>query len=95
MSAVIDTGYDHYLSLPFNVISSFGLPRVRLQTVRLGDGSSRRAAIYMIEVDWDGQFKRIEALCMPGDPVIGTALLKGYKLDADFISGGSVQVTRL
>jgi hypothetical protein len=47
------------------------------------------------EVLWDGQQRKIRVLCVEGDPLIGTALLAGYKLDADFVAGGLVTLKAL
>jgi hypothetical protein len=48
---------------------------------------------YRADVLWDGQRRPVRVLCVEGDPLIGTGLLKGYILNADFVFGGSVEIS--
>lgn len=95
VTAVIDTGYNGSLSLPLAMITSLSLPPLVSRWVTLGDGSRRILDYYEAEVVWDGQKRIIPVLCVEGDPLIGTALLKGYKMEADFVIGGLVRIVRL
>jgi clan AA aspartic protease len=95
ITGVIDTGYNGSLSLPLALITALGLSRLALRSVTLGDGSRRMRDFYEGQVAWYGQHQSIPVLCLEGDPLIGTALLKGYKLETDFIVGGQVRVVRL
>jgi clan AA aspartic protease len=95
ITAIVDTGYDGFLTLPLSIITSLMLPRMSPQPVTLGDGRTRMSALYEAEIEWDGQFIGIEVLCLAGDALLGTGLLKHYRFGADFVAGGLVQVTRL
>ena len=95
MTAIIDTGYNGFLSLPFPVIAALASPNFTPRVVILSDGTRRISAFYELKIDWDGQYMNVQALCMPGEAVIGTALLKGYKLEADFVRGGLVRIVRI
>jgi clan AA aspartic protease len=95
ITAVIDTGYNGALSLPKAVVAAASLSRSAPRSVTLGDGSQRVLDFYSADVHWDGQRRKIRVLCIEGDPLLGTALLKGYKLDADFADGGFVSITPL
>jgi clan AA aspartic protease len=95
MRAVIDTGYDGALSLPLDVVLSLSLAAAAPRVVTLGDGSQRVCDYYAANVHWDGQIRRIRVLCVEGDPLLGTGLLRRCNLTADFESGGSVTITRL
>jgi clan AA aspartic protease len=92
VTAVIDTGYNGTLTLPFALITTLALTRLASRSVTLGDASRRVLDFYEAEVDWDGQRQSIPVLCVEGDPLIGTALLKGYKMDADFVVDGLVRI---
>jgi clan AA aspartic protease len=92
---VIDTGYNGALSMPRALVTAAALPRLAPRSVTLGDLSQRVLDFYDAHVHWDGQRRKIRVLCVDGDPLLGTALLKGYKLDAEFRSGGSVTITPL
>jgi len=39
--------------------------------------------------------RRIRVLCVEGSPLVGTVVLQGYKLEADFTPGGAVALTPL
>ena len=93
ITAVIDTGYNGALSLPFGIVSVLSLPQSASREVTLGDASRRFFDYYNSEVVWDGHPHRVRVLCVEGDPLIGTGLLAGYKMDADFVPGGLVLLT--
>jgi clan AA aspartic protease len=91
--AVVDTGYNGALTLPAMMVSALALPTLAAREVTLGDTSRKVLDFYRAEIEWDRQRQAIAVLCVEGDPLLGTALLKGYKLEADFVVGGLVQVT--
>lgn len=93
ITAVIDTGYNGYLSLPLATITALALSRRASRSVTLGDGSRRVLNFHEAKIDWGGQRLSIPILNVEGDPLLGTALLQGYKLDADFLIGGVVRIT--
>lgn len=92
LTVVIDTGYNGSLSLPLAVVAALSLPRLASRDVTLGDASRKTLDFYRAEVEWDGQKRAIPVLCVEGDPLLGTALLKGYKMEADFVVDGPVQI---
>jgi clan AA aspartic protease len=90
--AVIDTGYSGALSLPIAVITTLALSPLASRAVRLADRTRRALNTYEAEVLWDGQRRTLRVLALEGDPLIGTALLKGYTLEARFVDGGAVTI---
>jgi clan AA aspartic protease len=92
LTVVIDTGYNGSLSLPLAVVAALSLPRLASRDVTLGDASRKTLDFYRAEVEWDGQKRAIPVLCVEGDPLLGTALLKGYKMEADFVVDGPAQI---
>ena len=88
--AVIDTGYNGSLTLPIEITSILSLPQGASREVTLGDASRRIFDYYNAEVVWESNTRRVRILCVEGDPLIGTQLLEGHKMDADFIRGGVV-----
>lgn len=92
VTAVLDTGYNGAITLPVSVVSALSLPQAAPREVTLGDTSRRVFAYYTAEVVWDGQSRKVRVLCVEGDPLIGTALLAGYKLNADFVVNGPVLI---
>ncbi len=95
ITVVIDTGYNGALSLPQALVSALSLPQAASREVTLGDASRKVFAFYTAEVLWDGVRRKVRILCVEGDPLLGTALLDGYKLVADFVSGGAVVIEAL
>jgi clan AA aspartic protease len=93
VTAVIDTGYNGAITLPAPVVSALALPLGASREVTLGDTSRKVFDYYTVEVVWDGRPRKARVLCVEGDPLIGTALLRGYKLDADFVFNGPVVLT--
>lgn len=88
--AVIDTGYNGALSLPMALVTALALPPLAPSLVRLGDTSRKVMNFYSADVLWDGQRRKIKVLTVEGDPLVGTALLKGYNLNVNFVDGGDV-----
>lgn len=92
---VIDTGYNGSLTLPRSIVTKLSLTAGAARTVILGDRSSKILNFYEAEIVWDGQKRMVPVLCVEGDPLVGTALLEGYKMEADFVMGGQVRLTAI
>lgn len=95
VTAVIDTGYNGSLSLPNAIVTALALPSAAVSTVTLGDATQKIFTFYRAEVLWDGQRRGVRVLGVEGDPLLGTGLLRGYKLSADFAEGGAVFIEPL
>jgi len=95
VTAVIDTGYNGTLSLPLAIVTALALPPAASRIVTLGDASQRVFDFYTAHIHWEGQVRRIRVLCVEGTPLVGTQLLQGHKLEADFTAGGVVILTPL
>ena len=95
IDAVIDTGFDGFLTLPSSLIQELGLVWRRRGRAMLADGSDSLFDIYEATVIWDGRPRRIavdEADC---DPLVGMSLLYGYELTVQVIDGGRVVINPL
>ena len=92
VTAVIDTGYNGALSLPRSIVAALSLPQAAVREVTLGDTSRKVFNFYGADVLWDGQTRKVRVLCVEGAPLLGTALLRGYQIVADFIEGGQVMI---
>jgi clan AA aspartic protease len=95
ITAIIDTGYNGALSLPYATVTALALLSSASRIVTLGDASQRVLDFYTANIHWEAQVRRIRVLCVEGSPLIGTMLLQGYKLEADFTVGGTVTLTPL
>jgi clan AA aspartic protease len=95
IDAVIDTGFNGFISLPSAIITTLQLPWSGSDYVTLGDGSETFFDLYTAVVIWDGQYREIDVAESETEPLLGTALLYGYRLQVDHIEGGKVRIEAL
>jgi clan AA aspartic protease len=94
-NAVIDTGFTGFLSLPTAIIIELGLQWSYRDRATLGDGSETVFDVYNAEILWNGQLREIEIDAAETEPLLGMALLRGYRLQIDTIEGGLVTIETL
>lgn len=95
VEAVIDTGFDGYLSLPTALIRRLGLPWRQRGRALLADGSDSVFDIYEGTVIWDGQPLRVPVDQTETAPLVGMSLLWEYELVTKVRLRGSVSITKL
>jgi clan AA aspartic protease len=95
VDAVIDTGFIGFLSLPIAIIMELELQWSYRDRATLGDGSETVFDVYNAEILWNGQLREIEVDAAETEPLLGMALLRGYRLQVDTIEGGLVTIERL
>ena len=95
VTAVVDTGFDGWLSLPPALIVRLGLPWRRRGRALLADGSETVFDIYDATVDWDRHRLRIPVDETDTVPLVGMALLDGYELNVQVRAGGKVTIKAL
>jgi clan AA aspartic protease len=95
VDAVIDTGFNGFLTLPSAIITALDLPWNASDIVTLGDGSETLFDLYAATIIWDGQYLEIDIAESETEPLIGMALLYGYRLQIDAIKGGIVKIETL
>ena len=92
VQAVIDTGFNGYLTLPDSLVARLGLPYHSRTTAILGDGSSRVLGQYEAVVVWSGQERDVLVLAAEGGPLVGMAMLYGHDVFLNVIEGGRVTI---
>ena len=95
IDAVIDTGFNGFLTLPSTIIAILDLPWSASDIVTLGDGSETLFDLYAATVIWDGQYCEIDIAESETEPLLGMALLYGYRLQIDAVEGGIVRIEAL
>jgi len=60
VDAVIDTGFNGFLTLPPALITTLALPWLCRQQGQLADGSIQVFDVYVATVNWDGQSRSVE-----------------------------------
>ncbi len=92
VEAIIDTGFDGWVSLPASLIASLGLPWRRRGLALLADGSEAAFDIFEATVVWDRRRRRIPVDEADSVPLLGMSLLNGYELTMEVRSGGKVTI---
>ena len=90
IDAVVDTGFNGFLTLPSSLIQELGLVWRRRGRAMLADGRDSLFDIYEATVTWNSRPRRIavdEADC---DPLVGMSLLYGCELNVQVVDGGRV-----
>lgn len=92
VGAVVDTGFDRFLTLPRTVVTELDLAFVGLNPVQLADGSDAALDSYAVTVLWDGRPRRVVAYVADSAPLVGMALVAGHSLCVDVEPGGRVVI---
>ncbi len=93
--AIVDTGFNGWLSLPPDFIAALGLRWQRRGRAILADGSEIVFDIYKATVIWDGQLLTIAVDEADSEPLIGMSLMYGYELTVQAVDGGTVTLRRM
>ena len=92
VDAVIDTGFNGYLTLPPTMVAELGLPVVGEAEAVLADGKEAVFDVYGVTVVWDDQPRFVESGAVGIDPLVGMALLDRHNLYIEVESGGRVTI---
>ena len=85
LEAILDTGFDGYLSLPINIAVTLGIELTAIIPVEYADGRISQELVFSVKVELDGTVKIIYATLTAGaEALIGTALLAEYELRINF-----------
>ena len=95
ITAVIDTGFTGYLTLPSDVIEELGLEWAGSEVGALADGQVVELNAYIAHVTWQELHREVIVLEAAGGPLLGMSLLYGYRLTLDVVEGGDVALERL
>lgn len=95
VDAVIDTGFNGFLTMPTALIAALGLRWLCRQQGELADGSVVAFDVYVAMVDWDGQPRSVEVEAVDAQPLIGMALMQQSELRMQVLPGGPVTIAAL
>ena len=92
IEAVVDTGYNGFLTLSPAVVAELDLPLSHVREVILADDTVAELDVHRATVLWDGEPTDIPADIAGSTPLIGMLLLEGYRLIIDVEVGGRVAI---
>ena len=90
--AIVDTGYNGYLTLPPRLVSALELPFVSTNPAFLADGSEVTFDVHGVTVLWDGRRKDVDASISDVPPLVGMRLMHSHSLSVDVEKGGRVVI---
>lgn len=89
---VVDTGFAGALTLPAASIHALGLPFVQEMIANLADDNSVKVDVHAATIVVSGEELRVAVVAMGQRPLLGTALLAGKRLRAEFVENGGVVI---
>jgi clan AA aspartic protease len=93
--AIVDTGFNGWLSLPPDLITQLNLTWKRRGRAILGDGSECVFDIYEAVVVWDETLLTIPVDEADSEPLVGMSLMEGYQLTMQVFEGGQVELRKV
>ena len=93
IEAVIDTGYNGFLTLPTALVRELGLVYRDRGRAILADGSEALLDTYDVAVFWDSRLRSARASAADATPLVGMQLLDRHNLNIDVENGGRVVIT--
>jgi len=95
IEAVVDTGFNGFLTLPPLLIATLGLPFSRRGRAVLADGSESLFDVHQATIVWDEQPRRVAVDAVATDPLVGMNLLYDHELTVQAVEGGNVSIRTL
>jgi len=92
VDAVLDTGFNGFLTLPSHVVQTLQLPFVGHRRATLGDGSIVVLDLYLATVLWHEQEREVLVLQADGEALVGMALLYGSRVVLYVVDDGDVLI---
>ena len=93
--AIVDTGFNGWLSLPPSLIAQLNLRWKRRGRAILGDGSECIFNVYEAVVVWDGVLLTIPIDEADSEPLVGMSLMEGYQLTVQVFEDGRVELSKV
>ena len=92
IDAVIDTGYNGFLTLPPALVAELELRRLGQKSLILANGSLDVFHTYGATVLWDGQSRFVDVDEADAIPLVGMSMLEDHDLNIQVWDGGRVVI---
>lgn len=93
--AVVDTGFNGFLTLPTDTLHKLGASSAGTRRAELGDGNLVEMDVYFVKVKWRDEEREVLALQADATPLVGMSLLWGSRVAFDAHDGGAVTIDRI
>ena len=95
IEAVIDTGFNGFLTLSPPLVRRLGLPHIGQSRALLANGKEEILDLYEVTLLWDGQWQTVEADAADTDALVGMSLLYRYSIYVEAVEGGQLVIEAL
>ena len=95
IECIVDTGFQGELALPPATVAALRLPSRGRTWANLADDSHASVPLFRAVILWDDQEVDATVMAMGSRPLLGTELLQGFNLSADFEDDGQLVLTPL
>ncbi len=95
LDAIIDTGFDGFLSLPPDTVSLLKLDYFDREETSVFGGLTVEFDTFLGAVEFAGEGRGIVICATDNPPLIGMSLLYGLQLTVETVDGGEVTLARL
>lgn len=92
IEAVIDTGYNGFLTLPPRLVAELRLPFVTSAQAILANGSEETFDVHSVTVLWDSHPVAVDAYASDTTPLVGMRLLDQCDVYVQVRDGGRVLI---
>nr|MDE0502103.1 clan AA aspartic protease [bacterium] len=92
IEAVVDTGFNGFLTLPSESVAALGLLRSARLPATLADSSTAMLDVYRTTVLWDGCLRHVYAYMSEAVALVGMQLLDRHSLFIEVEDGGCVLI---
>jgi clan AA aspartic protease len=95
INCVVDTGFNDYLTLPPPAVAAMNLPFYTTMVARLADGRKYSISVHSARIKWNNHEQLVPVLATGIKPLLGTALLQGFRLTVEFTNDGMVKIEKM
>lgn len=95
LEAVVDTGFNGFLTLPAGVIRETNLPFNGFTSAQLADGSIVTLRRFHATIRWDRGGRDVLVLESEGGALVGMSLMEGHRLAMLVVPGGEVVISEV
>ncbi len=95
VDAVLDTGFNGFLTLPPALIGALSCPWLCQSQGSLADGTAHVFDVYAVTLLWDGRPRTVETEAVAAQPLVGMSLLRDHELRIQVVDGGPVEIAAL